>query len=435
MGLSGLFGEPSLGVVVPLCLPAVSRSLVALSFGVVLLVGALGAVALRVVSLERAELEHESDWVSLGALATQAGGTRVSARLTSLTLRPGDRALFELCAQDPLSDRAWIDAFEVVVWQPEIQKVGLKVPLDAAHLALVKRRGERACLSLGGGSVEREGMFAFDLVWVGRARPSGLVGRVPLRARVLATHALGLREGLLIGCAALGALLCIFSAFGPGGHSKPASRRTGGWALAGTALAVLLAAGLLRLPLPGSIGGLVRGTSLAAVEVVVALVCARYVMRPLRDQLGLYAPAQQPVRWLVAAVLTALALRPIARWAMRVVPQTSEAPLEAFVSWPSGALAFAALGMVVPLAEELFFRGFVFGALRPLGLRIAYAGSLALFAAAHVQQLWGDFGALLSVLITGAALTALRAWSGSTLVSALAHVLYNLSLWRDSFFA
>jgi membrane protease YdiL (CAAX protease family) len=107
--------------------------------------------------------------------------------------------------------------------------------------------------------------------------------------------------------------------------------------------------------------------------------------------------------------------------------------VEAFVSWPSGALAFAALGMVVPLAEELFFRGFVFGALEPLGVRTAFAGALLLFASAHVQQLWGNWGALLSVTLTGAALTALRAWSGSTLISAIAHLLYNLSLWTESF--
>ena len=68
------------------------------------------------------------------------------------------------------------------------------------------------------------------------------------------------------------------------------------------------------------------------------------------------------------AVACAMALNPIARLAMRVVPASGEAPIEEFISWPSGALAFAALGMAVPLAEELFFRGFVFGALRQRGL-------------------------------------------------------------------
>jgi predicted PurR-regulated permease PerM len=66
-------------------------------------------------------------------------------------------------------------------------------------------------------------------------------------------------------------------------------------------------------------------------------------------------------------------------------------------------------------------------------VRTAFAGAPLLFASAHVQQLWGNWGALLSVTLTGAALTALRAWSGSTLISAIAHLLYNLSLWTESF--
>jgi uncharacterized protein len=126
-------------------------------------------------------------------------------------------------------------------------------------------------------------------------------------------------------------------------------------------------------------------------------------------------------------------LRPLALLALRLVPVTGQAPIEAFISWPSGALAFAALGMAVPLAEELFFRGFVFGALRPLGLPAAFAATTLLFASIHAQQTWGNWGALLSVTVTGAVLTALRTWSGSTLVPAVTHLLYNLSLWTDSF--
>ena len=118
---------------------------------------------------------------------------------------------------------------------------------------------------------------------------------------------------------------------------------------------------------------------------------------------------------------------------MSVVPATGEAPIEAFISWPSGALAFAVLGMVVPLAEELFFRGFVFGALRPLGVGMASVGTVLLFAAVHAQQAWGNWGALLSVTVTGIILTALRAVTGSAIVPAVAHLLYNLSLWKDSF--
>ena len=404
-----------------------------LTLGGLLLSSALVGVAVRVVSLERAELEHESAWLSLSALAKRPDATRVSARLTSVRLHPGEQAIFELCAQDALADRAWLDAFDIVVWRPESQKLELKVPLDAAHLALVKRSSERACLPLGGGSVTSEGSYAVDVVWAGKPPPSGLVGRVPLRARVLAKSALGVRDGVLIACAALGALLCVLSAFAPGVVTLAKSRHTVLWALGGCAGSLAVAALVLRVPVPGSIGGLLRGVVIAVLEGAVALVCARYLFRSARAGLGLHAPAQWKVRWLMIAALTALVLRPVAHWAMRVVPETGQAPVEAFVSWPSGALAFAALGMIVPLAEELFFRGFVFGALSPLGVRTASVGALVLFASAHAQQLWGNWGALLSVTLTGAALTALRAWSGSTLISAIAHLLFNLSLWSDSF--
>jgi membrane protease YdiL (CAAX protease family) len=115
------------------------------------------------------------------------------------------------------------------------------------------------------------------------------------------------------------------------------------------------------------------------------------------------------------------------------VPRTGEAPIETYIAWPSGALSFALVGMAAPLAEELFFRGFVFGALRRLGLLAAFLGSFGLFVLAHVQQVWGSWGALVSLILTAATLTALRALSGSTLVPALAHVLFNLSLWSASF--
>jgi membrane protease YdiL (CAAX protease family) len=172
---------------------------------------------------------------------------------------------------------------------------------------------------------------------------------------------------------------------------------------------------------------------LALIEGGVALLFAILLYRVPRAGLSLHAPARHPGLWLLVAVLCAAVLNPLARLALSVVPATGEAPIEAFIAWPSGALAFAALGMAVPLAEELFFRGFVFGALSPLGTVTASVGTVLLFTAAHAQQAWGNWGALLSVTLTGTILTALRAATGSTLVPAVAHLLYNLSLWKDSF--
>jgi membrane protease YdiL (CAAX protease family) len=196
---------------------------------------------------------------------------------------------------------------------------------------------------------------------------------------------------------------------------------------------MVLFAGALRLPLPGALGGFARGLSVALIEVALAVGGGLLVFQRSRDGLRLLAPRARPGLWLLAACGCALLLRPLSSLAMQLVPRTGEAPIEAFISWPSGALTFAMLGMIVPLAEELFFRGLLFGTLQPLGTPAAAGGTILLFAAAHAQQSWGNWGALVSVFLTGVVLTGLRALSGSTLVPAVAHVLFNLSLWSSSF--
>jgi membrane protease YdiL (CAAX protease family) len=122
-----------------------------------------------------------------------------------------------------------------------------------------------------------------------------------------------------------------------------------------------------------------------------------------------------------------------ARVALRVTPSTGEAPLESFISWPSGMLAFATIGVIAPLAEELFFRGYLFRVVLPLGRIAACAITLALFVALHLAQSWGNWGGVLAVALTGTVLTWLRAASGSLLPSALAHVLYNAALSLSAF--
>ncbi len=399
--------------------------------GLTLLLGSLVGAALRVVSLERRELEVESDWRTLDALASQPGATRISARLSKTTLNAGESALFEVCAQGPFDAARFRNSLDFIVWRPSTQKVELRVALDDQHLALVKRSEGRACLTLGGGQIAAHGDYALDAVW---QKPLAADLRsVPLRARVLARTPLGTSEGLLILAAGFGAMLSVLAGFAPAAFRPPEKRTSVMWAVAGTALAMLLAALVLRLPIPGSIGGLSRGLLLACVELGVALLAAKLMVGSIRDGLALHAPATRASLWLMVAVLCAAVLHPLARWAMDVVPASGKAPIETFISWPSGALAFAALGVSVPLAEELFFRGFVFGALSPLGKPAAFIGTVVLFASVHAQQAWGNWGALLAVTITGVVLTALRATTGSTLVPAVAHLLYNLSLWRDSF--
>jgi membrane protease YdiL (CAAX protease family) len=408
----------------------------ALVFGLGLLLGALLLGSLRVTQLVQRELEHEGTFQSLAQREAAPGSTRISARLAEVELESGEQATFEVCAEDDLGSPRFDGKLDFVVWRTAGQRLELRVPLDAAHRALVKRAGRRSCLPLGGGTISMTARYALDAVWPGRTLPAELAA-IPLRARVLAKRPLGLREGMLVLSAALGAMLCVLSAFVPGAPDRVHGGPWRGplWALALGLLGAALFWASLHIPLPLSAAGLVRGLVLCLVESSFALLGARLLYRRYVGGLHLFAPAQRAALWLFAACGAALLLRVSSHLSLRLVPSTGEAPIEAFISWPSGALTFALLGMAVPLAEELFFRGFVFGALRSKGVPLACMGTITLFALAHAQQVWGNWGALLSVTLTGTVLTLLRAGSGSTLVPAVAHVLFNLSLWRDSFSA
>jgi membrane protease YdiL (CAAX protease family) len=329
-----------------------------------------------------------------------------------------------------MTGEPWESALELVVWVPAEGRAELKVLLDGEHLALAKHDRYGSCLKVGGGRVPSSGKYVVDALLRRDPVPDAVLDAA-LRARVLARVPLSHREGLLVfalACACMGALFVGFSKCPVEGIPR------GSPAVAGVGMVVAwgLGALVLEAPLGGAAGGMARGLSLAIIEVGVALAFALRLGRP-RIQLALHAPARASAASLLLAVAAAAGLSLAARFAMRLVPSTGEAPIETFVSWPSGALAFAALGMVVPVAEELLFRGFLYGALERQGAALAFGCSLLAFVAAHVQQVFGNWGALLAVSMTGAVLTGLRWFTGSTLVPAVAHLLYNFSLWMGAF--
>jgi membrane protease YdiL (CAAX protease family) len=404
---------------------------------------ALGIVFARVEHLERHELMLESPYASLEDRLKGPNATKVSARLLEAQLGKGESVLFELCARNPLTDPAFKDAFELVVFRWPSEPGGkpewmLRVPLDAEHLAQAKRSEGAACLELGGGMIDKPGKHSLEVVFAS-AQPSDQVKRVPLRGRLLARSPLARIDRLALHAlvAAMIALLLALFALPRSALDgvEPEPGELHGLQLGHTA-AGLAALGLLGastyLPLYGSALGFAKGVLIFLLQTVAALALAGLWSAPRRTSLGLARPTRA-LLWLAAAPVISLVLAFCARIALRVTPSTGEAPLESFISWPSGMLAFATIGVIAPLAEELFFRGYLFRVVLPLGRIAACAITLALFVALHLAQSWGNWGGVLAVALTGAVLTWLRAASGSLLPSALAHVLYNAALSLSAF--
>jgi membrane protease YdiL (CAAX protease family) len=87
------------------------------------------------------------------------------------------------------------------------------------------------------------------------------------------------------------------------------------------------------------------------------------------------------------------------------------------------AMLAVLVGIVVPIGEEIFFRGLTYGALRRrLGRHVAVLASAVFFAAAHVQLV--EF---LPILILGLILAYLYEYTGSLVPGMIAHAVNNLA--------
>jgi membrane protease YdiL (CAAX protease family) len=85
---------------------------------------------------------------------------------------------------------------------------------------------------------------------------------------------------------------------------------------------------------------------------------------------------------------------------------------------------YATAIVLAPVAEELFFRRFVYGVLRPGGAALAIGGSTVLFAVAHVT-VYGWW--VLPVDLGAGLILGWQRWaSGAWVVPAATHVVANL---------
>ena len=432
----------------------------------------------RVGALADAERDHPGEWQRSGDLDVITHRQLVVAHVAE-----GSEVLFELCSTDGLPAEGWggvsFDVWFVGTDPPDLVS---EIAYDDELAPRIQRNERAACVVFAQGhGLPIEGEYAIGYRGEG---PDD----AELRGRVMAWLPIGPTERAAVYLLLLGALLGLFALAMPrprsayeamvdeGEDARPSwlarLRARPAWQRVTIGVGCLFGAMFLLalVPIGGAAMGLARGLAIAAVEVAVAWLLVDRPKREAADsdagsdsdadadsdsdadadsdpdpdpepekpedpdpdrpgdpRLGLALVRPRGGLWLlgVAPVLGAV-LWIGGRIVMNFVPSTSVSPIEAFVSFPSGGLAVGCVAVCVPVAEELFFRGFLFGALeRAHGRALATVLTIVLFAVVHLPQQWGAWGAFASVAATGAGLTLLRLVTRSTLVPAVAHLAHN----------
>jgi membrane protease YdiL (CAAX protease family) len=385
---------------------------------------------------------HEDNEIVVVERATIADLTRRSpdvqrVELARAHLVVDQQATFELCADDPMHADRWTDTISLSV-RPLSEEEGLTFLLDASILANVARSDDQGCLIVGNGPILAEDDYAIEASW--ERRPDAIAD-VLLQTRILALRRVDDLDLYVVVFGWLGAMLCAI-AFAlrrradPAPVTAEADRPSLEWeranapkiklpnearAAIGVVVFVVVFVGSGALP-PGAALSLGASLLIALGECGIALGLAP---SPRLETLALHAPPKYALIFFPIAILSGVLLWATALFSMSIVPSTGQAPIQALVSWPSGLVSFAALAVVAPLAEEIFFRGFVYGTLEKRSRILAFALAWLSFTLLHASQTWGQWGALVAILLTGLGLTSLRAVSKSTVVPAIAHLIYN----------
>jgi membrane protease YdiL (CAAX protease family) len=390
------------------------------TLGATLLV-ALAVGVLVVGDAERGERDFEA---VLAKESPASDAWRVSA---------ADRLTVEICASPAPAGGALIP---ILVEAPDATSSRAVVAvrnLGAASLALARRDAGGACWTAYEGRAPRAGSVRTRLADVVDVAGTTIVTRVSVRAR---TSAWSGAAALLVGLAALALALGFATAPlpAPSAGGRVTTRAASlGVLLLGGVLVAMASQGVRYIGGAHATGGIARGLLLALVEVGIAVVLATWLAHrsgvASSALLGLHRP-RGGLRVLAASPVVGVVCALVATWLLRVVPSSpGEAPIVLFVARPSGALAFGVLALSAPIAEELFFRGFVQSAAsRAVGPAASVVASASLFTLAHAQQAWGAWGGLAAVAWLGVALALLRATTGSSAATMLAHLVYNVVL-------
>jgi membrane protease YdiL (CAAX protease family) len=176
---------------------------------------------------------------------------------------------------------------------------------------------------------------------------------------------------------------------------------------------------------------LLHGFASAAWTVtVVWLLACRLKRQPLADGLALRPSVKSSPLWAAGAgvVMALIGAAVSARWGR------DDTTIARMGSTPEGLAALAVMATAIaPIGEEVYYRGFIFPALRR-SIGAGWAGLIVVvwFTAIHVIQLAGsgtfDFASLACVAGAGLVFTVIRQRSDSLLSSIAAHFAYNATL-------
>lgn len=168
------------------------------------------------------------------------------------------------------------------------------------------------------------------------------------------------------------------------------------------------------------------GLSWAATFALIVRLLKRFPPAAVRKALGLQPPVPP---WSIAlGVPVGLALLVAGEILMRILSVSEDpTPIMELLKTPWGAASVSFMALAIaPIAEEVFFRGFVFPPMaRRFSLGTAMAFNGAIFAAVHLLTYGQEFGYLPPIFLLGFVLSGLRAWTGSVVPPIVAHFVFN----------
>lgn len=170
--------------------------------------------------------------------------------------------------------------------------------------------------------------------------------------------------------------------------------------------------------------------SAGLIVVLIVRPARRFSGQGLWVNLGMHGNQKSGVVLYLVPALGAIVFATMSAWIVltrKVQPQTPLTEMLESADSPVFIMVLIFLAVfMAPVVEEITFRGYYFRVAKELwGKRIAVLLITLVFAGLHVPQYWGDWAAIFMVAALGFVLTALRAWTGSTIASVTMHFVYN----------